>query len=108
MPSYKAPVDDVMFLLDGVLEIERYNNLPGFEEATLPTVRAILEEAGKVCEEVLQPLNASGDREGCHRAEDGTVTTPRASGKPTPPMSKAAGSAFPRPSSSAAWACRRP
>ena len=37
MPSYKAPVDDVMFLLDGVLEIERYNNLPGFEEATLPT-----------------------------------------------------------------------
>jgi acyl-CoA dehydrogenase len=77
MPSYKAPVDDVMFLLDGVLEIERYNNLPGFEEATLPTVRAILEEAGKVCEEVLQPLNASGDREGCHRAEDGTVTTPK-------------------------------
>jgi alkylation response protein AidB-like acyl-CoA dehydrogenase len=77
MPSYKAPVDDVMFLLDGVLEIERYNNLPGFEEATLPTVRAILEEAGKVCEEVLQPLNASGDREGCRRAEDGSVTTPK-------------------------------
>jgi alkylation response protein AidB-like acyl-CoA dehydrogenase len=77
MPCYKAPVDDVMFLLDGVLEIERYHNLPGFEEATLPTTRAILEEAGKVCEEVLQPLNATGDREGCHRSADGVVTTPK-------------------------------
>ena len=77
MPSYKAPVDDVMFLLEDVLDIARYHNLPGFEEATPETVRAILEEGAKICEEMLQPVNQSGDREGCHRAEDGTVTTPK-------------------------------
>ncbi len=77
MPSYKAPVEDVMFLLNDVFQIERYNNLPGFADATPDTIQAILEEGAKLCEEVLQPLNRVGDQEGCKRNPDGTVTTPR-------------------------------
>jgi alkylation response protein AidB-like acyl-CoA dehydrogenase len=77
MPTYKAPVDEVMFVLEDVLDFFRYRDLPGFEEATPDTVRAVLEEGGRICEEVLQPLNQSGDREGCHRAPDGTVATPK-------------------------------
>ncbi|PRH85212.1 acyl-CoA dehydrogenase [Labrys okinawensis] len=76
MPSYKAPVEDVMFLLNDVLDINKYNNLPGFEDVSPETVGAILGEGAKMCEELLQPLNASGDREGCIRSDDGTVTTP--------------------------------
>ncbi|HEX2555171.1 MAG TPA: acyl-CoA dehydrogenase C-terminal domain-containing protein [Microvirga sp.] len=76
MPAYKAPVEDVMFLLTDVFQIERYNNLPGFADATPDLIEAILEEGAKVCEEVLQPLNQTGDREGCRRSPDGSVTTP--------------------------------
>ena len=76
MPVYKAPVEDVMFLLNDVLEIGRYNNLPGFEDVSADTVKAILGEGAKLCEEVLQPLNISADREGCHRNNDGSVVTP--------------------------------
>lgn len=77
MPVYKAPVEDVKFLLNDVFNIERYNNLPGFADATPDIIDAILEEAAKLCEEVLQPLNRSGDMEGCKRSADGTVTTPK-------------------------------
>ncbi len=76
MPSYKAPVDDVLFLLNDVIGIDRYNNIPGFAEATPDLVKAILEEGARLCEEVLQPLNRVGDVEGCTRNEDGSVTTP--------------------------------
>ena len=76
MPAYKAPVDEVLFLLTDVLDIGRYNNLPGFEDVSPETLRAILEEGAKVCEEEFQPLNVSGDREGCRRAADGTVKAP--------------------------------
>jgi acyl-CoA dehydrogenase len=77
MPAYKAPVDDVLFLLNDVFHIERYNNLPGFADASADIVGAILEEAGKFCEEVLTPLNRIGDAQGCTRHEDGSVTTPK-------------------------------
>ena len=76
MPSYKAPVDDVMFLLTDVFHIERYNNLPGFADATPDLVAAVLGEAAKFCEDVLTPLNRVGDKEGCRRNADGSVTTP--------------------------------
>src|SRR5580692_10915092 len=76
MPAYKAPVDDVMFLLSDVFHIERFNNLPGFGDATPDLVEAVLEEAAKFCQDVLTPLNRVGDKEGCHRHEDGSVTTP--------------------------------
>ncbi len=77
MPVYKAPVDDVQFLLNDVFHIERYNNLPGFADAPPDVVTAILNEAGKFAEEVLAPLNRVGDLEGCARHEDGRVTTPK-------------------------------
>ncbi|CAN7298463.1 acyl-CoA dehydrogenase C-terminal domain-containing protein [Bosea sp. LjRoot90] len=77
MPVYKAPVEDTLFLLNDVFQFERYNNLPGFAEATPDLVEAVLGEGAKLCEEVLQPLNHSGDKEGCKRNDDGSVTTPK-------------------------------
>jgi acyl-CoA dehydrogenase len=76
MATYKAPVDDVMFLLNDVFHIERYNNLPGFADAAPDLLEAVLGEVAKFCEDVLTPLNRIGDKEGCHRHEDGSVTTP--------------------------------
>jgi acyl-CoA dehydrogenase len=77
MPVYKAPVEDTLFLLNDVFAIERYNNLPGFADATPDVIEAVLGEGAKLCEEVLQPLNLSGDKEGCTRHADGRVSTPK-------------------------------
>jgi alkylation response protein AidB-like acyl-CoA dehydrogenase len=77
VPIYKAPVDDVMFLLNDVFQISRYNNLPGFADATPELIEAVLREAAKLAEEIMQPLNRSGDEEGCTRHDDGSVTTPK-------------------------------
>ncbi len=77
MPAYKAPVADTMFLLNSVFDWPKYGNLPGFADTTSDIVEAILEEGGRLCEEVLQPLNITGDKEGCVRLPDGSVTTPK-------------------------------
>ncbi|HEY1153784.1 MAG TPA: acyl-CoA dehydrogenase C-terminal domain-containing protein [Pseudolabrys sp.] len=77
MPTYKAPIDDVNFLFNDVFQIDRYNNLAGFSDASADVREAILGEAAKFAEEVLQPLNRVGDLEGCVRHDDGRVTTPK-------------------------------
>ena len=74
---YKAPVDDVMFLLTDVLQIGRYNNLPGFADASPDVLQAVLGEAAKLAEQVVQPLNRIADKEGCTRHPDGSVTAPK-------------------------------
>ncbi len=76
MPIYTAPTRDAAFIINDVLGIEQYADLPGFEAASADIVSAVLDEAGKFAAEVLAPLNASGDREGCRRHQDGSVTTP--------------------------------
>jgi alkylation response protein AidB-like acyl-CoA dehydrogenase len=75
MPIYRAPVDDYRFLFGEMLEIEKHRDLPQFADLSPELIDDILTNAGKFCEEVLQPLNQSGDAEGC-RFENGTVITP--------------------------------
>ncbi|MGB0898104.1 MAG: acyl-CoA dehydrogenase C-terminal domain-containing protein [Psychrobium sp.] len=77
MPDYKAPLKDIEFVMNEVLDFENhYANLPNGEEASPDLVNAILGEAAKFSEEVLAPLNQIGDQQGCTRQEDGSVTTP--------------------------------
>ncbi|WP_428664552.1 acyl-CoA dehydrogenase C-terminal domain-containing protein [Reyranella sp.] len=76
MAVYKAPVKDIQFVLNEVLDVSSLAKLPGYEDATPDTIQAIVEEAGKLCENVLFPLNRTGDEEGCHY-ENGVVRTPK-------------------------------
>ena len=75
MPDYKAPNRDQKFVLNELLNVQQYNDIPGFADASEDIVNAILEEGGKFCEGVLHPLNKVGDHEGC-KLNDGVVTTP--------------------------------
>ncbi|NRP46184.1 Acyl-CoA dehydrogenase [Marinobacterium sp. xm-d-543] len=76
MPEYKAPLRDMDFVLNEVLNAEQhYQSLPGCENATPDMVSAIMEEGAKFAERVLSPLNQIGDQQGCQWS-DGAVTTP--------------------------------
>lgn len=75
MATYQPPLDEMRFLLEEVLDAAQVTAWPGGEDATADTLNAVLEEAGRLCREVLHPLNLPGDIEGCHW-RDGTVTTP--------------------------------
>ncbi len=74
MPTYTAPIRDMQFLLHEVMGVSG-SAVPGYQELEADVTAAILEEAGKLATEVLAPLNASGDREGC-TLENGIVRTP--------------------------------
>jgi len=76
MPQYNAPLRDIKFVMSELLDSEtHYANLPGGEEATPDMVDAIIQEGAKFCEQVLSPLNQTGDQEGC-TLKNGEVTTP--------------------------------
>ncbi len=74
--AYKAPVRDLTFILNEVLQIDRYSNQPGFADISSDVVDQILEEGAKFAEEVIAPINWTGDKEGCS-VTDGVVTTPK-------------------------------
>lgn len=76
MPSYKAPLRDLNYTLNEVFKVyDLFKQLPGHEEVTQDLGEAMLGEAGKFCEEVIAPINQSGDQQGC-TWHDGEVTTP--------------------------------
>ena len=77
MPTFRAPVQDTLFVLNDVLGYERYSNLAGFSDASPDVLEAILAEGAKLAENVMHPLNRVGDMEGCVRNDDGSVTTPK-------------------------------
>lgn len=73
MSTYIAPVRDMQFVLNELAGLEEITQLPGNEDTSLDLVEAILDEAGKFASEVLDPINAVGDRQGC-TWKDGVVT----------------------------------
>ncbi|MEK9977394.1 MAG: acyl-CoA dehydrogenase C-terminal domain-containing protein [Paracoccaceae bacterium] len=74
MPRYTPPVRDISFILQDVLDVAG-SNIPGYEDLDEGFVSAVLNESGKLCEEVLAPLNTIGDVQGCV-LENGIVRTP--------------------------------
>jgi alkylation response protein AidB-like acyl-CoA dehydrogenase len=74
--SYKAPIRDMQFVMDEVLDFPtHYQSIPQGENASPEMVNAIIQEAAKFAENVLAPLNKTGDEEGC-KLVDGQVITP--------------------------------
>lgn len=77
MPIYKAPVREMTFLMNEVLDLDRYSNLPGFSDASADIREAVLGEAAKFAEGVIAPLNRVSDMQGCsYNREDHSVKTP--------------------------------
>ncbi len=76
MPSYKAPLADIRFVLEDLLDVGQLAALPGYADATPDLLIDVIGEAANFCEQVLAPLNQAGDAEGCHY-ERGAVRTPR-------------------------------
>lgn len=75
MPEYKAPVRDMQFLLHEVFNAEQHwKSMPALSEVTRELADTILEEGGKITENLISPLNRSGDEEGVKWTEDGVIT----------------------------------
>jgi len=74
MPHYIAPTKDMQYVLNDVLDVKN-SSIPGYADLDADFLSAILEEAGKITSQVLAPLNAVGDQEGCH-FENGVIRTP--------------------------------
>ncbi|MEJ2454350.1 MAG: acyl-CoA dehydrogenase C-terminal domain-containing protein [Candidatus Thiodiazotropha sp.] len=75
MAEYQPPLRDYQFIYNELLDPKRIQALPGCEEFDSELVHSVLEEAGRLCSEVLFPLNRTGDEEGC-QFKDGEVLTP--------------------------------
>ncbi len=75
MPAYAAPLRDMRFVMQELLDCGQLAALPGYTAATADVVDAVLEEGARLAAEVLAPLNRTGDEEGC-RFENGVVRTP--------------------------------
>ena len=66
MPTYTPPLRDMHFVLHELLNVtDELRRLPRHADIDIDTINAVLEEGGKFTAEVLAPLNASGDAEGC-------------------------------------------
>ena len=76
MPGYKAPLRDMRFALYELADFTRLQALPGCEDVVPEMVDSVLEAGGTICEEILFPINRSGDEEGC-TIENGVVRTPK-------------------------------
>jgi alkylation response protein AidB-like acyl-CoA dehydrogenase len=74
MTTYVAPTRDMLFAMNDLAGLAEIAALPGNDEVTPDLVEAILDEAAKFASEVLAPINAQGDRQGC-QCKDGEVTT---------------------------------
>jgi len=75
MTDYKAPVEEISFVLNDLLNLNSLTAIPEFAEATPELVDAVIEEAGKFASEVFAPINRIGDLQHS-KAVDGEVTTP--------------------------------
>ncbi len=76
MPDYKAPLRDMRFVLNEVLDLDGHYASLGLEDINSELLNAFLEEGAKFSENELAPLNRSGDEEGCG-FDNGVVTTPK-------------------------------
>jgi alkylation response protein AidB-like acyl-CoA dehydrogenase len=76
MSEYRAPIRDMLFVLNELAGLEAVSKLPGCEEATPDLVQQVLEEGAKFSGEVIAPLNHPGDKQGS-TWKDGAVTTPK-------------------------------
>jgi alkylation response protein AidB-like acyl-CoA dehydrogenase len=77
MPSYKAPLDDMRFVLNEVLDVSQLKEIKAFETVDAATINEFLSLGAQISEELLAPLNAVGDREGCvYDKNEKTVKTP--------------------------------
>ena len=73
---YEAPVKDLNFVIKNLINLDELSNIPDYQEFSDDLIDAILEEAGKIGSEVLDPCNLSGDHEGSKRLDNGEVKTP--------------------------------
>ena len=72
--SYTAPVSHIRFVLEKIAGFQQVRALPAFRDVTPDVVEAVLEGAGRFASDVLDPINASGDRVGSHVTPQGVVT----------------------------------
>ena len=74
MPSYCAPIKDIIYVMENVIRVGN-SDVPGYQELDTGFISAILDESAKLAQDVLAPLNVVGDKEGC-TLDNGVVRTP--------------------------------